>query len=314
MKVIKGKTTEVELMALGENPWYQFGTEKEMLKENELTLREVMCNLSKEENERLVDPYAFGHPSSFKTNLEERYSFYRRENSPLFDHELPSIEDINRINQFFRFGSTDFLNFILELRYYTPKEGLKLDERYLRQKVADVEGYMVPITVAPILKTLLHKHGSDLFGGGHASLTCGMKSVTATLLCVVIDRIYNTNIEDITRDDLKDWFFCLKAIKEITDFGILGLDNFLETVIVPAFLGSEAIRYEKDISEKLDLRITNLEAALERTKEARRIFKTQTSKRPDEVKDYVISEALKWKGKKVNETTSSGVKITEYAL
>ncbi|PON98111.1 C1-like [Trema orientale] len=307
MKVIKENSKDVELMALGENLWYQFGAEKEMSNENEVTLKEVMNSLTREEKEILIDPYALVYPLSIKTQMEEDHSFYCRENSPLFDHELPSTEDIEKINQFPRFGESDASNFFLELRVYRPKEGLKLDEKYLRQKVVDVQGHIVPVTVAPILKTLLHKHGSDLFCG---LLTREMKSVIATLLCVVIDRIYNTNIEDVTRDDIKEWVFCLKSIENITAVDVLNLVNFFQTVIVPVFLGFEAIRYEKDISEKLDLMIKNLEANLERCKEARRIFKTETCMRPDRVKDIMVSDALRWKGTKVNETASHAWKIS----
>ncbi|PON98112.1 C1-like [Trema orientale] len=310
LKLIKGNSKDVELMALGENLWYQFGTKKEILKENELiTLREVFNSLTKEENEILTDTYAFGRPSSYKTQQKEKYRFYRRENSPLFHHELPSIEDIGKINQFSAFGATDLSNFIMELQFFRPRKGLKLDEKYLRQKVVDVHGYMVPITVAPILKTMLHKHESSLFGCGYTSLTRGMKSVTATLQCVAIDRMYKTKIEDVTKDDLKDWFFCLNAIKKITNFGTFQWDHFLERVIAPLFLGFEAIRYEKGICEKLDRKITDLEAELERYKETRNMFKTQTFKRPDEIRDFIVSEALKQKGKYLYEITSSGVEI-----
>ncbi|PON59238.1 hypothetical protein PanWU01x14_159930 [Parasponia andersonii] len=112
-------------------------------------------------------------------------------------HELPSTEDIHKISQFSRLSSTDVVIFILELRTYKPRQDLNLDEKYLRQKVVDVQCHMVPITVARILKTLLHKHGPDLFGGGwrwQLGLSREMKSVITTLLCVVIDRIYNTKI------------------------------------------------------------------------------------------------------------------------
>ncbi|PON98113.1 hypothetical protein TorRG33x02_061870 [Trema orientale] len=312
MKVIKGNTKDVELMALGENRWYQSGTEKDMLTENELTLREVMCSLTEEENEVLTDPHGAGHPSSYKTFLEERYNFYRRENSPLFDRELRSIEDIEKINQFPRFGVTDLANLIMELRLYSPRKGLKLDEKYLRQKVVDVEGYMVPITVAPILKALVHKYDQlNLFGGGHTRLTNAMKSVIATLYCVVIDKMCKTKIEDVTKDDVKDWLFCRNAIQQIVNPGKYQPDYFLEEVIVPVFLGFEAIRYEKDICEKLSRRITNLEVELERCKEARKMFKTQTSERRDEMKEYMVREALKWKGKNVDEITGPGIKFEE---
>ncbi|PON98108.1 Zinc finger, RING/FYVE/PHD-type [Trema orientale] len=313
MKVIKGNSKDVELMALGENLWYQFGAEKEiMASESEVTLKEVINSLTREEKEVLLDPYDFGYPLSNKTQREEKHSFYYGHNSPLFDHELPSTEDIHKITQFSRLSSTDVIIFILELRTYKSRQGLHLDEKYLRQKVVDVEGCMVPITVARILKTLLHKHGSDLFGGGwrwQLGLSREMKSVITTLLCVVIDRIYNTNIEDVTKDEIKEWFFCLRSVGNIIGVDVLNLVKFLETVIVPVFLGSEAIRYEKDISEKLDLRIKNLEADLERCKETRRIFETETCMRPNRGKALMVREALRWKGTKVIKTAAPALEF-----
>ena len=241
MKVIKGNAKDVELMSLGENLWH---CQSNMLKETDLTLREVMSSLIEEEKEKLIDRYTFDRPSSFTTRLNERYSFYRRQNSPLFDHELRSTEDIDKINQSSRFGLRDYASFINELVYYRPREGLKLDEKYLRQKVVNFEGYLVPITLAPVLETLLHKNlASDLFGSGLSSLTHPMKSVIATLLCVVIDRMWKTKIEDVTKDDFQDWFFCLNAIKEITNSKTFQLYNFLETEIFNSFFGFEAIRY-----------------------------------------------------------------------
>ena len=77
----------------------------------------------------MIDPYAFGHPSSYTTRLNERYSFYKRQNSPLFDHELQPSEDIDKINQSSRFGYSDLFNFNVELDSYRPREGLTLDEK-----------------------------------------------------------------------------------------------------------------------------------------------------------------------------------------
>ncbi|KAF4357547.1 hypothetical protein G4B88_026926 [Cannabis sativa] len=54
-------------------------------------------------------------------------------------------------------------NDVLHTTLGEPKEGLKLDEKYLRQKVVDIKGYKVPLTLAHILKTLLHRYTeSDL--------------------------------------------------------------------------------------------------------------------------------------------------------
>ena len=58
-----------------------------------------------------------------------------------------------------------------------------------------------------------------------------------------IDKMWKTKFEDVTKGDFQDWFFCLNAIKEITNSKTFQLYNFLETEIFNSFFGFEAIRY-----------------------------------------------------------------------
>lgn len=111
------------------------------------------------------------------------HEYFRSHNSR-FERECYD-EEIDWIKQFFHFNSNDFDHLIGESKLTDLKE-VKEDEMYLRQKVIDVGGYMVPKTLAPILRTLLGKHG-DL--GGKTILTSGIKSVTAIILCAVMDKI-----------------------------------------------------------------------------------------------------------------------------
>lgn len=243
-------------------------------KSSESTLKEIRDMLTEPENEMLLDPFGFKNPLDkvFRSNA---YKEYRRFNSR-FDRE-GSIEDIDRIKQFFYFERKniimrffqrfremdDFEMFLEELRYFTPEEGLLklLDDKYLRQKVEDVDGYMVPNTLAPILVTLLGKYGKDLVG--KENLTSAMKSIASTMLCIVVDKMCNTSVEDITKDDLRHLYFYLTGIQEVTGFTLTRyLDSFEE--ILEAFLGFEATRFEKGVREKLEAEMERCRRNLEK--------------------------------------------------
>uniref|UniRef100_A0A803QA47 Uncharacterized protein n=1 Tax=Cannabis sativa TaxID=3483 RepID=A0A803QA47_CANSA len=135
----------------------------------------------------LIDPFTFDCSSQDKTDVDQFYKSYTQANYLLFDNQFrSSIEKIYQINHFPSFTSNHFKNFFWELLFYRPKEGLKLDEKYLRQKVVDIKGYKVPLTLAHILNTLLHRYTeSDLFGESVWNWTPGIKSVFATTFCMV---------------------------------------------------------------------------------------------------------------------------------
>ncbi|XP_062079872.1 uncharacterized protein LOC133784592 [Humulus lupulus] len=308
MKVIKEDSNDVKLMSLGESRWTdQFIDTETDDKAREVTLGELLSNtLTDQDSAMLNHPFTFGSSSEDKTFVEQYYNFVRREiNPPLFDHQLRSIENIYKINQFPSFGSDDFKSFFWELLCYRPREGLKLDEKYLRQKVVDIKGYKVPVTLAPILNTLLHQYTeSDLFGARVSSWTPGMKSVLATMFCVVCDQMCRTKIEDVTKDVLQNWVFYLNAIAGARYTNYIILYTFIGRVI-ERFFYFEAVRYERDNKEKLKLRITELEAEMKQCKEKLDMFNTQMSESLEKIKDP-ISDTLKLKGKTVDELIDFG--------
>ncbi|EXB89652.1 hypothetical protein L484_018755 [Morus notabilis] len=301
MKVIKGDNKEVVLRALGEERWDQYLGIMES-KSMDLTLKHIMDELTQQEEEMLIHP--FGFDDHMSNNRRSRYLYYQQLNSR-FNLE-GSNEDVDKLVQFFLLNAKsddDFQNFDNELWYFTPEEegGLLklLEDKYLRQEVVDVDGYMVPKRLAPVLKAFLHKYG-DL--RGEKSLSSAMKSITSTLLCTVFDRMCRTKVEDITRDDLKHLHFYLDGIRKITGFNI---GRFLfDYVRSPSrfplnpFLGFEAIRYETKICENLDNKIATLEAELERCKKNREQLKSETHR--SQGSDYMklcLREASKWKNK-----------------
>lgn len=139
---------------------------------------------------------------------------------------------------------------------------------------------MIPETLGRIFRKVLLTYG-DL--GGKRSLTPAMKSVTATLLCIVIDKMCKTKVEDITRDDLRHLHFYLTGIQNITSYELNRyVDSFKD--VMKSYLGFEAIRHEKGVREKLDQRMATLEADMERCKENREKLKRYTSEMSDFIK------------------------------
>ena len=129
------------------------------------------------EKEILVDPFKSDAPytTAARRNF---YDIARKHLNSRFDRE-GSLVDIERIQQYFCLDDDEFAYFCLELVFFTPEEGIKIDDKYLRQKVENVDGYKVPKTLAPILKAFIRKNDGDL--GMKESLTPQMKSIAATL-------------------------------------------------------------------------------------------------------------------------------------
>ena len=153
-----------EFRALGESRW-EFGIEMEKEIQDDyatkhLSMSDIIARLTVKERNSLVDPFGCEDPkhNSRRVASHNRYA----ELNSRFDHKGISVDDIGRIQQFFTFGSDELVNFRHELQFFTPSEGLKIDDKYLRQKVEDVDGYLVPKTLVPILKTLLHKYGHPI--------------------------------------------------------------------------------------------------------------------------------------------------------
>ena len=280
--------SEKELKVFGEDRW---DSDKE-LKDNhstnttKWTLRDVMDRLTESEKKMLINPYHDSYPYIFGVIAHHSYS-----QSNAFLDRKGSVEDIIMAPQIFHFRRGHFFDFFGELSFFSPTGGLKLNDNYLRQEVQDVNGYMVPKTLVPVLTTLLHKY-RDL--GEDSSLSPEMKSVGSTLLCAAVERMYRTRVEDITRDDLRHLFFNLQGVAKIANFkATMGYLDALTAHIMPAFLGLEAMRYKKDMREKLDHKIATLEAELKRWKENREMLDKCEAEASDFMK-MCWAKASKW--------------------
>ncbi|KAM6546067.1 hypothetical protein CsatB_026803 [Cannabis sativa] len=285
MQVIKGDTNGVELLSLGENRW-KLGEDMDKAEDQTLieglTIGDIIDALSEEEKQKLLQPLDF-------ISNKRYYNYYRNLNSKFDD--LESIENFDNYKEFFQ-SDYDYSNFRMEVLYYTAIEGLKIDDQYLRQEVVAVDGkYLVPNTLAPIFKTFLLKYGDDC---NSSTSSTGLKSVALTLLSIVIDRMCKTKVEDVTMDDFKEWIFYLRGIGEISGFRV---NQFLLVLLeksMDAYLGYMAIRCEKQIPEKLDMKIEALEAELDKCKKMREQIPTIMSQKSSSIQHF-ISQASKLK-------------------
>ena len=295
---VKGDSHEnVELCALGEVRWSSFHIEKSVSGQHgimESTFRGFMNSLSEREKQILTNPFGFTNDNkimytSVHASVREHNSRFEREGS---------VEDIDWIQPLFHFDSHDFRNLNEEVFYFVLSEGLKVDEKYMRQKVIEVDGYMVPNTLAPILQTLLVKHGGDL--GGNPNLTSGMKSVAATVICAVIDGMCWTNVEDVTKDVLFQWFFHIYRATYMAGFReIIDIDSF-KRLVLRAFPSLRAIRTKKHISEKLQVGIAELKAKLKLYEENEEKLEKYESEASDLIKEG-LRMVVELKGKKVGD-------------
>ncbi|PON98336.1 43kDa postsynaptic protein [Trema orientale] len=307
MKVINKKdadtSNEMELWALGEHRWKlgrdQLRDEKYQTKRMTLTLRDIMDTLSQHQKETLIHPF-----SRYDIVLCKRIHDEYRELNSQFD-ELGSIDDFDRLKQFLQIDIDSIDNLSKEIRFYRGEEGgLKVEEKYLRQEVVEVSDIinrgnykvMIPKTLAPIFKTLLLKHGHHDDLRGRSGLTDGMRSVGSTLLSIVIDKMCRTKVEDVTMDHLKQWHFYLLGIQQVTGFNMGRYSGSLMTKFAHAYLGFKAVRWEKEVSEKLDLGIATSKVELQKCEQNREEFKTfKPQKSP--TMEYCLHEASEIKRK-----------------
>ncbi|XP_062118292.1 uncharacterized protein LOC133831903 [Humulus lupulus] len=324
-KLIKGVndiSNDVELWALGENRWkWDIGIDEKNYNNNTKTetIRDLMNYLTQEEKEKLLQPWTlWGENFSFRRST---YDYYKNANSRF--HQLGSIEDFETISEFFqKFDSLVRDDFDDELFFYTPKEGIEIEEKYLRQKVREVDGkYKVPNTLTPILKTLLDGYEGDL--GEDSSLSPAMKSVTATLLLIVIDQMCRTKIEDVTWDDLQQWYFYLHAIYWIADFKVCQYLWELRQNFIRKYWTFKVIRLKQVYKNLIDEKVEYLKAESKRLKaESKRLeenldefkkidingfLRTALPRKKMAIdEDFSVSIALELKHKTVGDSFFSG--------
>ncbi|KAL5562920.1 hypothetical protein UlMin_032667 [Ulmus minor] len=253
LKALKGEQRDVELIAVGDARWMMPNNDVEATRRTTFTLSNIMEALTEPEREQLRNPFDL---SSLEEAAYKREYETKREQSSRFERKADN-QDIQRIQNLFNLSASHFRwNYLDEFKNFIAKEGLKMEEMYLKMNVVDVEGYQVPETLEPVLRTLLHKYG-DL--GGDSSLTPQMKSIGCTLLCIVLDRMSTTKLEDITKDLLLQWYFYSRGIRKITGFKIAYSLREHVKKLIANFVGLEAIRFKKEMVTRVEKRIAEIE-------------------------------------------------------
>ncbi|KAL5571269.1 hypothetical protein UlMin_020866 [Ulmus minor] len=250
-KILKGDHKNVKLLALGDARWKSNDTDMVVEGMSGLTMRHIMERLTERERNQLM--YPFRRKEFFK----HRYEIHTEKNSHL-EHKGDG-EDIHRIQSLFNFDETNFkMSYLREFWCFDPDtDVLKLDEIYLKMKVVDVKGYQVPNYLAPVLKTLLSNYGDF---GCDSTLTPQMRSFICTLLCIVVDSMSTTKVEDITKDLLHHWFFYWRRISKISRKAGFNIDFLYDHLrkLMRAFLGFEGRRFKNQMEERLRERITDI--------------------------------------------------------
>ena len=124
-------------------------------------------------------------------------------------------EDIIPILQLSRFTYKDFRNFFAKLEKFYLNTRWELKSRELRLKiVTSAKGYMIPLVFEFVLKTLIANYGdaSPSCEGSIWFKTIEWKSIMCFLLCEVVKGMCNTQVVDITRNLLQQWYFHLRFI------------------------------------------------------------------------------------------------------
>ena len=296
--MLKGiREDHVKLKIVAEDVWkipkeIQPNSTSEIEEEEEqggstMSLRDLINQLTDDEKSTLRSYYEWEETSSKKKGQVEDSS------SQTF--KLRDDEDVIRTVKLSRFNHQDFQNILVEFRHFYGRETtLELESEDLEMKLVKVQGYKIPQTLAPVLKTILHHH-ADVCSGSHP--TPGLKSFALFILCKVVKRMCSTLVKDITRDLLQQWYFHLQYVKKMNfeiDFARAHLES-----LVRAYMGLEAKRLEEDIPAKLKQKLADLKQEIIETES--RLEKCKEyggSSEKSELMKECLNKASEWKYKK----------------
>lgn len=288
IEITKGDLTIVKLRSVGEDKLIIELAQKQALLKNEkhksinvnLILKDLVNNLN--EDELLILDTYFDLDA---LNEDHQPQEVRHLKSEFGQHQDAGSSESSQ--EFSLFVDPDFeklcnrLDNVLKLGVFK----LKSDDLALTD-IIHVEGYMVPWNLAPVFTDLLTKYG-DISKG--SKLTLETKILTYCLLCRVLNSMRRTRIIDITEDLLKDWYFYLKYVKACRfeiQFAFVHLEE-----VRRAYFGLQASKHENDISIKLDQKIAELEAHLDRYKLCREEFRENKSSTKSDLMKQCLRKA-----------------------
>ncbi|KAL5554039.1 hypothetical protein UlMin_041440 [Ulmus minor] len=273
LNVLNGDLKDVELKVVREDLW-----ENEIGKEEGLTVFDVI----------------FGEASG----IENYYIWESTMNldSHSTSHFKVEDEDIDEAIKFSRSSENDFKSFMEDISELNRKRRPIEVPNNFKLKVVNVEGYKIPLTLAPVMRTLLHKYG-DVSGSWVTAKE--EKSFTYSILCEVLKEMSSTIVEDVTKNMICDWYYHLSFL----EFAKFKIDFVLEHLkgLTHAFVGRQAKRVEDEIPTKLRRQITKLEEEIAEKKAKLEICEKFGTSSKSRFLEEGLNKASEWKWKRAHQ-------------
>ncbi|KAL5555067.1 hypothetical protein UlMin_037303 [Ulmus minor] len=281
VKVFKGDLGGVKLKVIGQDSWVE--PEEEWDMSSSLTLLDLLSSNHLAEHEKDVLNNYFKWDKSSKGEEDSKVEVADED----IDEIITRYPFFNQQEDLTSFFYKDFRRFI-----YTW-EKLVVKSSDLSLKIVGVQGYSIPVTLAPVLQTLLHKY-PDI--SSDSECTPAMKSIFFFFLCKVINSMHTTRFADITKNLLRDWYYYLEFVGE-TNFSIDFVKQHLK-MITRAFVGVQLARLETEIPTKLNNKIVELQQEIAGLEEKVELCnkRFESSSDLEFIKDNLrIGAELKWK-------------------
>ncbi|KAL5545331.1 hypothetical protein UlMin_009115 [Ulmus minor] len=311
VKVFKGDLAGVELKLIGEDFWEQ-PQEEEWDMSSSFTLRDLLSSNELDEIEKYRLRRCFKWDKSSKGEDEDSKVEVADEDIDEIITRYPFFNQQEDLTSFFYKDLDRFISKALqmeELKSITPvkignKEKLVIKSTDLSLKIVRVQGYSIPVTLAPILQTLLHKY-PDISSGWtwYGDTTPAMKNICFFFLCKVRKSMHTTRFADITKNLLRDWYYYLHFLR----YQGFRIDFLMEplTKVTRAFAGLQLARLQTEVPTKLNKKIVKLQQKIAKLQEeiadleakediCNKLF--ESSSDPKFIKDIFREGAeLKWK-------------------
>ncbi|KAL5545319.1 hypothetical protein UlMin_009103 [Ulmus minor] len=278
VNVFKGDLGGVKVKVIGQDFWDE--PEEEWDMSSSLTLLDLLSSnhLTKDEKDTLSLWFKWDKSSKGEEDSE--------------------FEDIDEVIRYPFFNQHEFTSFFYkDFDRFCKEEALVVKSSELSVKIVRVQGYSIPVTLAPLLQTLLHKypHISD-----DSDRTPAMKNICFFFLCKLINSMCTTRFADITKNLLREWYYYLTFVSLGGKFRIDFLMRHQE-MVTRAFAGVQLARLETGIPKKigkLQQEIAKLQQEIADLKDKEDICnkRLKSSSNPEFIKDRLRQGAeLKWK-------------------
>ncbi|KAL5545315.1 hypothetical protein UlMin_009099 [Ulmus minor] len=282
VKVFNGDLGGVKLKVIGQDFWEQ-PQEEEWDMSSSLTLFDLLSSNELDGGEKRDLNRWFKWDISSKGEDED--SKVEVADEDIIDEIITRYPFFNQQEDLTSFFFDEFGRFV-------RKEKLVVNSSDLSLKIVRVQGYSIPVTLAPVLQTLLHKYGDispDYW-------TPAMKSICFFFLCKVRNSMHTTRFAHITKNLLRDWYYYLKFLS----FQGFRIDFLMEplTKVTRAFVGLQLARLQTEVPTKLNKKIVKLQQEIADLKAKEDICNKlfESSSDPKFIKDIFTEGAeLKWK-------------------